>query len=134
MGGCAVRGGGLALYEKSCHYINMGMEPIRYDGEEGKWEKGCISSFGVINNDEVAIWPGLNGILIFNGEPVDLTEMVLRDTYKAMIASEYSENNNSYEGIVGAYSQKQNLFVWTFPNCIEAIGDLTLKMLAYDPG
>lgn len=139
--GLAIVGGALlAFYEKGVHYIRMTGEPVTYDAEEGKWKDGCIASRGLVNFNEIAIWPSIDGFKIFGlergekekGVAGDLTENVLRDDYKSLIASEYSGNDSSYEGIVGAYSGKQNLVVWTFPNSTFTIGDLTVKLLAYD--
>lgn len=131
---CAINGGLLALYEKSCHLIRMTGEPVTYDAEEGKFEIGCIASYGVIVIDEIARWPGIDGIKMFTNEPIDLTEEVLMDDYKSIITSEYTNNNNSYEGIVVGHSQKQNLIVWSFPNSTYAIGDLTVNLLIYHIG
>ncbi len=130
----AVRGGLLALCDRSSHFIRMTGEPVTYDAEEGKFFDGCIASESVVTIEETPFWCGIDGIKIFDGIPKDLTENVLRTGYKSLIASEHSGNNNSYEGIVGAYSKKQNLIVWTFPNSTLTIGDLDVKLLAYHPG
>ena len=131
---CVVPYGWLPLFETSCHLIRVTGEPVTYDAEEGKWNDGCIASRSVVQIEETPLWCGVDGIKMFDGSPKDLTREVLRDAYKDLIASEYAGNNNSYEGIVGAFSRKQNLIVWTFPNSTLTIGDLTVQLLAYDPG
>ena len=134
MGVVAIRGGLLALHEKSIHLIRMTGEPVSYDAEEGKWNEGCLSHEGIVTIEETVYYPGRDGIKTFTNEPMDLTDKVLRDTYKDLIDSEYSGNNNSYEAIVGAYSKKYNLIVWSFPNSTLTIDDLTVQLLIFDIG
>jgi hypothetical protein len=133
MGLVSIANGLLALFERTIHYIRMTSEPIRYDGEENRFADSCISSNGVIDNGNLAFWTGIDGIKTFDGSRVrNIIGEMMKDDYMQLIASEYENNGNSYEGIVGAYCSKHKLLVWTFPHSTYQIEGEIIKLIAFD--
>jgi len=127
-----VRGGLLAVYENSCHYARTG-EIVRYDAEEGQFDVDCVASKSIVMRGENAYWCGKFGIKRFrNGMAEDITDDKIADDYVTIIESEYTNNSNSYEGIVGGYCKKNKLIVWSFPNSTATVSSKTIKIIVYD--
>lgn len=133
MGLEAIKGGLLALYDRSVHYIRMTGEPVQYDAEEGRFEEGCVAFGSVVNVDEQVFWMGYDGIKTFDGNQVfDLTKDTTRDDIKALLASEYSGNSSSYAGIVGGYCPKEKIIAWYFPNASNTIEGVAVNGIGWD--
>lgn len=129
----SVWNGLLALFEKSSHYIRMTGEPIQYDAEEGKFNRGCISWKSGVEVDGAVYYVSRYGISRFsNGQEVDISEEYIRDALVSIIDSEATNNSGSYADIEGKYDSKRDVIIWTFPNSAASISSVTVDCVGYD--
>nr|MDD5225572.1 hypothetical protein [Candidatus Omnitrophota bacterium] len=123
----------LAAFDRSVHVVRMTGEPIQYDREESRIDEGVAASRSLFSYNGAAFWVGYDGIKTFTGQGFDdLTLKTFRRDIRAIIASEYSGNSSSYEGISGSYCANEKMLVWTFPHSTATLDGIATTLVGYD--